>query len=62
MLTGRRTTIHRTTAEVRSDLGGTWSNLIRQRIESYGARRFEMNTETVGRLQLLKQGSRWQTS
>ncbi|WVQ71985.1 hypothetical protein IAR50_001528 [Cryptococcus sp. DSM 104548] len=40
------TTLHHTTAEVRSYLGGTWSNLIRKRIESYGLGKFEGNSET----------------
>nr|ODN94539.1 hypothetical protein L204_04672 [Cryptococcus depauperatus CBS 7855] len=40
------TTLHYTTAEVRSHLGGTWSNLLRQRIESYGVNKFEGNSET----------------
>jgi hypothetical protein len=40
-------TIHRTTAEVRSNLGGAWSNFMRQRIETYGVGKFEGNTETV---------------
>ncbi|CAD6574408.1 MAG: hypothetical protein TREMPRED_001107 [Tremellales sp. Tagirdzhanova-0007] len=38
-------TVHHTTAEVRSNLGGTWSALIRERVESYGASKFEGNTE-----------------
>ncbi|ODN83517.1 hypothetical protein, variant [Cryptococcus amylolentus CBS 6039] len=42
------TTLHHTTAEVRSDLGGAWSSLIRKRIESYGLGKFEGNSETVG--------------
>jgi hypothetical protein len=42
-----RNTIHRTTAEVRSNLGGAWSNFMRQRIENYGVGKFEGNTETV---------------
>lgn len=41
------TTLHHTTAEVRSHFGGAWSNLIRQRIESYGVGKFEGNSETV---------------
>jgi len=41
------TTLHVTTAEVRSGLGGSWSNMIRQRIESYGVGKFEVNTETA---------------
>ncbi|WVO21482.1 uncharacterized protein IAS62_002791 [Cryptococcus decagattii] len=40
------TTLHHTTAEVRSHFGGAWSNLIRQRIESYGVGKFEGNSET----------------
>ncbi|WRT63679.1 uncharacterized protein IL334_000602 [Kwoniella shivajii] len=40
------TTLHHTTAEVRSSFGGAWSNLIRQRIESYGLGKFESNSET----------------
>jgi hypothetical protein len=47
-LTGRNT-IHRTTAEVRSNLGGAWSNFMRQRIETYGVGKFEGNTETVSK-------------
>ena len=42
-----RNTIHRTTAEVRSSLGGAWSNFMRQRIETYGMGKFEGNTETA---------------
>ena len=42
-----RNTIHRTTAEVRSNLGGAWSSFMRQRIETYGVGRFEGNTETA---------------
>lgn len=41
------TTLHHTTAEVRSHFGGAWSSLIRQRIETYGVGRFEGNSETV---------------
>jgi hypothetical protein len=44
-----RNTIHRTTAEVRSNLGGAWSNFMRQRIETYGVGKFEGNTETVSK-------------
>ncbi|WVW81743.1 hypothetical protein I302_103739 [Kwoniella bestiolae CBS 10118] len=40
------TTLHHTTAEVRSSFGGAWSNLIRQRIEQYGVGKFETNSET----------------
>ncbi|RSH85661.1 hypothetical protein EHS25_003801 [Saitozyma podzolica] len=40
-------TIHHTTAEVRSNLGGAWSNLVRNRIEAYGVGKFEVNTETA---------------
>ncbi|WVQ79999.1 hypothetical protein IAT38_002100 [Cryptococcus sp. DSM 104549] len=40
------TTLHHTTAEVRSNFGGAWSNLIRQRIETYGVGKFEGNSET----------------
>jgi hypothetical protein len=32
---------------VRSNLGGAWSNLVRNRIESYGVGKFEVNTETA---------------
>ena len=41
-------TLHYTTAEIRSNFGGRWSSLLRQRIESYGVGKFEVNTETVG--------------
>lgn len=41
------TTIHRTQAEIKSDFGGAWSAMIRQRIESYGAGKFETNSEHV---------------
>ncbi|WWC66873.1 uncharacterized protein I206_100780 [Kwoniella pini CBS 10737] len=40
------TTLHHTTAEVRSSFGGAWSNLIRNRIEQYGVGKFESNSET----------------
>ncbi|WWC58065.1 uncharacterized protein I303_100600 [Kwoniella dejecticola CBS 10117] len=40
------TTLHHTTAEVRSSFGGAWSNMIRNRIESYGVGKFETNSET----------------
>ncbi|RXK42305.1 hypothetical protein M231_00295 [Tremella mesenterica] len=40
-------TLHHTTAEIRSNFGGAWSNLVRQRIESYGIGKFEVNTETA---------------
>ncbi|WVF66201.1 hypothetical protein IAT40_000941 [Kwoniella sp. CBS 6097] len=39
------TTLHHTTAEVRSHFGGAWSSMIRQRIESYGVGKFETNSE-----------------
>ncbi|WWC85767.1 uncharacterized protein L201_000633 [Kwoniella dendrophila CBS 6074] len=39
-------TLHHTTAEVRSSFGGAWSNMIRQRIEQYGVGKFETNSET----------------
>ncbi|WVQ93824.1 hypothetical protein IAU59_000902 [Kwoniella sp. CBS 9459] len=39
------TTLHHTTAEVRSHFGGAWSSMIRQRIESYGVGKFESNAE-----------------
>jgi hypothetical protein len=40
-------TLHRTTAHIVSDFGGGWSSLVRSRIESWGAGRFEGNAETV---------------
>ena len=55
-LTGRNT-IHRTTAEVRSNLGGAWSNFMRQRIETYGVGKFEGNTETVSKAILDRTGT-----
>lgn len=45
-LTGS-TTVHRTQAEIKSDFGGAWSNMIRSRIESYAIGRFETNSESV---------------
>jgi len=42
-----RTTLHYTTAEVKSDLGGSWSSMIREKIEAYGVGKFEGNAETV---------------
>jgi hypothetical protein len=42
-----RSSIHRITAEIRSDFGGRFSALIRQRIEDYAAGKFEVNSETV---------------
>ncbi|ORY21368.1 hypothetical protein BCR39DRAFT_562671 [Naematelia encephala] len=50
------TTNHHTTAEIRSDFGGKWSSLIRQRIESYGAGKFEVNAETAKKGMLLIMG------
>ncbi|TXT13107.1 hypothetical protein VHUM_01508 [Vanrija humicola] len=38
-------TLHHTTAEVRSQFGGRWSSMIRNKIESYGVGKFEGNTE-----------------
>ncbi|ORX38271.1 hypothetical protein BD324DRAFT_577959 [Kockovaella imperatae] len=38
-------TSHITTVEIRSDFGGSWSKLIRDRIEAQGAGRFLKNTE-----------------
>ncbi|KAI9637687.1 PRELI-like family-domain-containing protein [Dioszegia hungarica] len=43
----RGNTIHRTTAEVRSELGGRWSSMLRTKIESYGVGKFEVNSETA---------------
>lgn len=43
-------TTHYTTAEVKSNLGGAWSSLIRERIETYGVGKFEVNAETVREL------------
>lgn len=40
-----RTTLHHTTAEVRSQFGGSWGKLIRDRIESYGANKLPGNTD-----------------
>ena len=45
-LTGS-TTLHKTTAEVRSDIGGGWSSMVRKQIESYGVGKFEVNSEIV---------------
>lgn len=45
-----RSTLHHTTAEVRSQFGGRWSQIIRNKIESYGIGKFEGNTEKVGEL------------
>ncbi|BEI79909.1 hypothetical protein CcaverHIS002_0104380 [Cutaneotrichosporon cavernicola] len=38
-------TMHHTTAEVRSQFGGSWSQILRDKIESYGIGKFEGNTE-----------------
>jgi hypothetical protein len=45
-----RSTSHRTVAEIKSDFGGAWSNMIRQRIESYGVGKFEVNSDSVSKL------------
>lgn len=42
-----RSTTHFTTAEVRSQFGGSWSQILRNKIESYGIGKFEGNTEHV---------------
>lgn len=39
------TTLHHTTAEVRSQFGGSWGQLIRDKIESYGANKLPGNTD-----------------
>ncbi|WVR03474.1 hypothetical protein IAU60_000465 [Kwoniella sp. DSM 27419] len=39
------TTLHHTTAEFRSYLGGAWSSMIRNRIEQWGVGKFEKNSE-----------------
>lgn len=42
-----RGTLHKTSAYIVSDFGGTLGSLVRGRIESWGAGRFEGNAETA---------------